>query len=98
VWWRTLPLTPHLLHICFGGDVVESGPVGTAEYLTEDSIDFAHNADGLIVISDMTVEFWTFRMGGFNGWSRKDSGMLNISNVQNWDTEAQPGATQDGTQ
>lgn len=43
------------------------------------------NADGLIVISDMTTGFWAFRMEGFNGWSGEQWGMPNISSVQDWD-------------
>ena len=43
------------------------------------------NADGLIVISDMTTGFWTFKMDGFNGWSGDQWGMPNISSVQDWD-------------
>ncbi len=42
------------------------------------------NADGLIVISDMTTGFWTFRMDGFDGWSGEDWGQPNISSVQDW--------------
>jgi len=45
------------------------------------------NADGLIVISDMTTGFWTFRMDGFNGWNGEDWGVPNISSVQKWDAE-----------
>ena len=48
------------------------------------------NADGLIVTSDMTTGFWTFRMEGFNGWNGADWGIPNISSVQDWD--AGPGA------
>ncbi|HEX6938264.1 MAG TPA: hypothetical protein VF158_02550 [Longimicrobiales bacterium] len=43
------------------------------------------NADGLIVISDMTTGFWAFRMDGFQGWNGEDWGMPNISSVQDWD-------------
>ncbi len=43
------------------------------------------NADGLIVISDMTTGFWTFRMDGFTGWNGNDWGQANISSVQDWD-------------
>ena len=45
------------------------------------------NADGLIVISDMTTGFWTFRMDGFNGWNGEDWGYPNISSVQDWESE-----------
>ncbi|HXV62756.1 MAG TPA: hypothetical protein VEK15_18805 [Vicinamibacteria bacterium] len=43
------------------------------------------NADGLIVVSDMTTGFWAFRMEGFQGWNGADWGMPNISSVQDWE-------------
>jgi hypothetical protein len=43
------------------------------------------NADGLIVISDMTTGFWAFRMEGFDGWNGKQWGMPNNSSAQDWD-------------
>ncbi len=43
------------------------------------------NADGLIVVSDMTTGIWTFRMEGFQGWNGNDWGMPNISSAQDWD-------------
>ncbi len=43
------------------------------------------NSDGLIVISDMTTGFWTFRMEGFNGWNGNQWGVPNISSAQNWE-------------
>jgi hypothetical protein len=43
------------------------------------------NEDGLIVVSDMTTGFWTFRMEGFQGWNGEDWGMPDISSVQKWD-------------
>ena len=43
------------------------------------------NADGLIVISDMTTGLWTFRMEGFSGWNGEDWGMPDISSAQKWD-------------
>lgn len=49
------------------------------------------NADGLIVISDMSTGFWSFRMEGFNGWNGEDWGMPNISSVQKWDEESKEG-------
>jgi len=48
------------------------------------------NADGLIVISDMTTGFWAFRMEGFQGWSGADWGMPDISSVQDWSAGPQP--------
>ncbi|NNF04681.1 MAG: hypothetical protein HKN17_09455 [Rhodothermales bacterium] len=49
------------------------------------------NEDGLIVISDMSTGFWTFRMEGFNGWNGEDWGMPDISSVQKWDEESREG-------
>ena len=43
------------------------------------------NADGLILISDMSTGFWTFRMDGFQGWNGEQWGMPNISSAQKWD-------------
>ena len=48
------------------------------------------NADGLIVVSDMTTGFWTFRMDGFDGWNGADHGMPNISSVQDWENGPAP--------
>lgn len=45
------------------------------------------NADGLIVISDMTTGLWTFRMEGFQGWNGEQWGMPDISSAQKWDEE-----------
>ena len=44
------------------------------------------NDDGLIVVSDMSTGFWTFRMEGFRGWNGEDWGVPNISSVQDWDS------------
>ena len=49
------------------------------------------NADGLIVISDMTTGFWTFRMDGFNGWNGEHWGQPNISSVQDWSEDPKEG-------
>ena len=43
------------------------------------------NADGLIVISDMTTGFWALHMDGFDGWNGHDWGMPNISSAQDWE-------------
>ncbi|MBI4420673.1 MAG: hypothetical protein HY560_07590 [Gemmatimonadetes bacterium] len=43
------------------------------------------NADGLIVISDMTTGFWAFKLDGFDGWNGRQWGMPNISSAQDWD-------------
>ena len=43
------------------------------------------NADGLIVISDMSTGFWSFKMEGFDGWNGHQWGMPNISSAQDWD-------------
>ncbi len=45
------------------------------------------NADGLIVISDMSTGFWTFRMEGFNGWNGADWGVPDVSSAQKWDED-----------
>lgn len=49
------------------------------------------NEDGLVVISDMTTGFWTFRMEGFNGWNGEDWGVPNVSSAQDWDQESREG-------
>jgi hypothetical protein len=64
---------PHQKGLC--GDRVCDGAFG---------ID-VRNADGLIVISDMTTGFWAFRMDGFDGWNGHQWGMPNISSAQDWD-------------
>ena len=43
------------------------------------------NADGLIVVSDMSTGLWTFRMDGFQGWNGEQWGVPDISSVQKWD-------------
>ncbi|MBO6574329.1 MAG: hypothetical protein JJ896_02850 [Rhodothermales bacterium] len=43
------------------------------------------NEDGLIVVSDMSTGFWTFRMDGFKGWKGTDWGVPDISSAQKWD-------------
>jgi hypothetical protein len=48
------------------------------------------NADGLIVVSDMSTGLWLFRMEGFQGWNGEDWGMPDISSAQKWD-ESVPG-------
>ena len=53
------------------------------------------NADGLIVISDMSTGFWAFRMDGFDGWNGERFGVPNISSVQDW--ERGPAAQAPGT-
>ncbi len=45
------------------------------------------NADGLIIVSDMSTGFWTFRMEGFRGWDGADWGVPNVSSAQAWDSE-----------
>ncbi len=49
------------------------------------------NEDGLIVISDGSTGFWTFRMDGFNGWNGEDWGVPDISSVQKWDEQSKEG-------
>lgn len=43
------------------------------------------NADGLIVVSDMSTGLWTFRMDGFQGWNGENWGVPDISSAQKWD-------------
>ena len=43
------------------------------------------NADGLVVVSDMSTGIWTFKMEGFQGWNGHHWGMPNISSAQDWD-------------
>lgn len=43
------------------------------------------NADGLIVVSDMTTGFWAIRMDGFDGWSGEEYGVPDVSSAQDWD-------------
>ena len=76
-----------------------ANPVTLGHYLTyvgPESYDFipyingafgvdVRNADGLIVISDMTTGFWAFRMEGFGGWNGADWGVPDVSSVQKWD-------------
>jgi hypothetical protein len=49
------------------------------------------NADGLIVVSDMSTGFWTIRMEGFDGWNGEDWGVPNVSSAQEWDEESKEG-------
>ncbi len=43
------------------------------------------NADGLIVVSDLTTGFWALKMDGFDGWNGHQWGMPNNSSAQDWD-------------
>src|SRR4029077_1524364 len=43
------------------------------------------NADGLIVISDLSTGFWAFKLDGFDGWNGHQWGMPNVSSAQDWD-------------
>jgi hypothetical protein len=67
-------------------DGVMGGGVGNGAFGVD-----VRNADGLVVISDMSTGFWTFRMEGFEGWNGEDWGMPNISSVQNWDEQSKEG-------
>jgi len=42
------------------------------------------NADGLIVVSDMTTGFCAFRMDGFSGWHGADWGVPDVTSAQKW--------------
>ena len=47
------------------------------------------NADGLILISDMSTGLWLFRMEGFGGWNGLDYGVPNISSEQDFENGPQ---------
>jgi hypothetical protein len=68
---------PHAVGMC--SDKVCNGAFGVD----------VRNADGLIVISDMSTGFWTFRWEGFEGWNGHDWGMPDISSAQDWDNGPQ---------
>jgi len=67
-------------------DGVMDGGVGNGAFGVD-----VRNADGLIVISDISTGIWTFRMEGFEGWNGEDWGMPDISSVQKWDEESKEG-------
>jgi len=58
------------------GQGVENGAFGVQ----------VRDADGLIVISDMTTGFWAFYLDGFTGWNGASWGVPNVSTAQHWDT------------
>ena len=60
------------------GRIQEIGKISASAQRTID-------ADGLIVVSDMSTGFWAFRMEGFQGWNGEDWGVPNISSVQDWE-------------
>jgi hypothetical protein len=43
------------------------------------------NADGLIVVNDISTGFWALKMEGFDGWNGHQWGMPNVSSAQDWD-------------
>lgn len=49
------------------------------------------NADGLIVVSDISTGLWIFRMEGFNGWNGEEWGVPDVSSVQKWDEQSKEG-------
>jgi len=59
-------------------------PVRSAMFNGAFGVD-VRNADGLIVVSDMSTGLWTFRMGGFQGWNGEHWGVPDISSAQKWD-------------
>ena len=62
------------------------GPRGTRSAIVGGAFGVdIRNADGLIVVSDMSTGFWTFRMDGFQGWNGEQWGMPDISSAQKWD-------------
>jgi len=66
-------------------DLVSRGVQGGAVMRGAFGVD-VRNADGLIVVSDMSTGIWTFRMEGFQGWNGAWWGMPDISSAQKWDT------------
>ena len=66
-------LGPHKVGVC--RDKVCNGAFGVD----------VRNADGLIVVGDMSTGFWTLRMEGFQGWNGRNWGVPNISSAQDWD-------------
>jgi len=58
------------------GQGVENGAFGVQ----------VRDADGLVVISDMSTGFWAFRVDGFTGWNGASWGVPNVSTAQHWDT------------
>ena len=56
------------------------------------------NADGLIVISDMSTGFWAFKMDGFGGWNGTQWGYPDISSAQDWDAGPTGKSRRDGGQ
>ena len=53
------------------------------------------NADGLVVVSDMSTGLWTFRVEGFSGWNGEQWGMPDISSAQKWDKPLRRGPISD---
>jgi len=47
------------------------------------------DADGLIVVSDLTTGFWAFKMDGFDGWRGEDWGMPDVSSAQKWNEKTE---------
>jgi hypothetical protein len=64
----------------FAPDSIGKGGVNNGAFGVD-----VRNADGLIVISDMSTGFWAFKMEGFDGWNGHQWGMPNISSAQDWD-------------
>jgi hypothetical protein len=61
-----------------------ASPRGTTVMNGAADID-VRNADGLIVMTDYTTGFWTFRLQGFDGWNGKDYNVPNLSSEQDWE-------------
>jgi len=57
-----------------------SGPVFDGAFGVD-----VRNADGLIVVSDMTTGLWVLEMDGFGGWSGDMWGVPDVSSAQKWD-------------
>ena len=66
-----------------GGPIEGRNPVFNGAFGVD-----VRNEDGLILISDFSTGFWTFRMDGFSGWNGEDWGVPNVSSAQKWDDES----------
>ncbi len=73
-------------------------PVRSAMFNGAFGVD-VRNADGLIVISDMSTGLWTMKMDGFQGWNGEHWGMPDISSAQKWDVSrrGRPVSDRDGS-
>jgi hypothetical protein len=86
----TNPYTTGFYYTCECPHVVDFGPLMDPPTTSPSVMQGAwgvdvRNADGLIVIGDVTSGFWAFKMDGFDGWNGHQWGMPNMSSAQDWD-------------